>query len=365
MPQTYVALDLETTGLDAERDAIIEVGAVKFRADEVLDTFSTFVDPGRRIPLLITELTGIRDQDVAGAPRLHEVLSRLRRFVGEWPVVGHSVGFDLSFLDRHPPRFENERHDTFELASVLLPHAERYSLGSLAGMLGIEMERAHRALDDARATHRLFRVLLHRAASLPPRTLKEIVGHGERARWPAMPFFRAALEEAALHPPERRAEPARDVAPPGPLFAATEKTRPLQPTAERTPLDVEQLAALLEEGGAFEAHFPGYEHRPQQVAMLRSVARALSQGEHLLVEAPTGVGKSLAYLIPAVQWAVQNGERVVVSTNTINLQEQLFRKDLPDLARALPSVFRATVLKGRSHYLCPARLQALRHRGAN
>lgn len=365
MPQTYVALDLETTGLDAERDAIIEVGAVKFRAEEVLDTLSTFVDPGRRIPLLITELTGIRDEDVVGAPRLRDVLPRLRRFVGEWPLVGHSVNFDLSFLRRHSLVFENERLDTFELASVLLPHADRYSLGSLARMLGVEMERAHRALDDAQATHRLFRVLLQRAASLPPRTLKEILGHGERAKWPAVPFFRAALEEAALHPPERRARRARSVAPPGPLFAVTEKTRPLQPTAERTPLEVEQLAALLEEGGAFAAHFPGYEHRPQQVEMLRSVARALSQGEHLLVEAPTGVGKSLAYLIPAVQWAVQNGERVVVSTNTINLQEQLFRKDLPDLARALPSPFRATVLKGRSHYLCPARVQAMRHRGAN
>jgi DNA polymerase-3 subunit epsilon/ATP-dependent DNA helicase DinG len=99
--------------------------------------------------------------------------------------------------------------------------------------------------------------------------------------------------------------------------------------------------------------------------MLRGVARALNQGEHLLVEAPTGVGKSLAYLIPAVYWAVQNGERVVVSTNTINLQEQLYRKDLPDLVRVLPFDFHAAVLKGRSHYLCLARLQAARRRRAN
>jgi predicted DnaQ family exonuclease/DinG family helicase len=365
MPQTYVALDLETTGLDAERDAIIEIGAVKFRDDEVLDTFSTFVNPGRRIPTLITELTGIRDEDVVGAPGLHEVLPRLGRFAAEWPIVGHSVEFDLSFLRRHSALSENQRLDTFELASVLLPHAERYSLGSLAGMLGIETERAHRALDDAQATHHLFRILLRQAAGLPPRTLKEIAGQGERTGWPATPFFRAALEEAALHPPDRRAKTGPDVAPPGPLFATADKARPLQPAAERTSLDTEQLAALLEQGGAFEAHFPGFEHRPQQVAMLRGVAWALSRGEHLLVEAPTGVGKSLAYLIPAVQWAVQNSERVVVSTNTINLQEQLHRKDLPDMARALPVAFRATVLKGRSHYLCPARLQALRRRGAN
>jgi len=365
MPPTYVALDLETTGLDADRDTIIEVGAVKFRDDEVLETFSTFVNPGRPIPRQITDLTGIRDDDVAGAPGLHDVLPRLARFVGQRPIVGHSVGFDLSFLRRHSRLFENEALDTFELAGVLIPHAERYSLKALAQMLGIEMERAHRALDDAQATHRLFRALLLRAVSLPPRLLKEIVGHGERAGWAAASFFRAALEEAARHPPEQRARPRLGVAPEGLLFATAEQARPLQPAAERTMLDVEELAALLKESGAFEAHFPGYEHRPQQVAMLRGLARALNRSEHLLVEAPTGVGKSLAYLIPAVHWAVQNGERVVVSTNTINLQEQLYHKDLPDLARVLPFEFRAAVLKGRSHYLCPARLQALRRRGAN
>lgn len=364
MPQTYVALDLETTGLSPDHDAIIEVGAVKFRADKVLDTFSTFIKPGRPIPLQITELTGIRDEDVIDAPSLHDVLPRLERFVGQWPVVGHNVEFDLKFLRRHQP-FENESFDTFELAGVLLPHAERYSLTALSRMLGIELEHAHRALDDARATHHLFHALFRRAASLPARTLKDIVRLGEQAQWQAVVFFREALEEAAHRPPARPPKPEPGVAVEEPLFAVTRQARAMQPVAERTPLDVEQLAALLERGGPFEAHFSDYEHRPQQVAMLRGIAQALNQGDHLLAEAPTGVGKSLAYLIPAVYWARQNGERVVISTNTINLQEQLYHKDLPDLVHVLPFDFRAVVLKGRSHYLCPARLQAARHRRPN
>jgi len=365
MPPTYVALDLETTGLDADRDAIIEIGAVKFRADEILDTFSTLVNPGRPIPRQITELTGIRDDDVAGAPSLHDVLPRLARFAGQWPIVGHSVEFDLSFLRRHSSLIENKGLDTFELAGILVPRAERYSLAALAQLLGIELEQAHRALDDAQATHRLFRAMLQRAARLSPRVLKEIIGHGERTGWPAAEFFRDALEEAARRPPDQRPASRADQAPAGPLFAPSAQARPLQPADERKPLDTDKLAALLEEGGAFATHFPGYEHRPQQVAMLRGVARAFNRSTHLLAEAPTGVGKSLAYLIPAAYWAAQNGERVVISTNTINLQEQLYRKDLPDLARALPLEFRAAVLKGRSHYLCPARLQALRRQGAN
>ena len=201
MPQTYVALDLETTGLDPDRDAITEIGAVKFQADEVLDTFSTFVNPGRPIPFSITELTGIRDEDVADAPHLHDVLPGLSYFVGELPIIGHSVQFDMAFIRRHSHLLENEALDTFELATILITHAERYSLESLAHLLKIELVQAHRALDDAQATHHLFYTLLHQAASLPPRTLKEIVGHSERADWSAAIFFRDALKEAASHPP--------------------------------------------------------------------------------------------------------------------------------------------------------------------
>jgi len=365
MPRTYVSLDLETTGLDADHDAIIEIGAVKFQADEILDTFSTFVRPGRPIPLEITQLTGIRDEDVIDAPGLHDVLPRLGRFVGQLPIVGHSVNFDLGFLRRHSQLFENELLDTFELAGVLLPQAERYSLTALCRMLGIELKRAHRALDDAQAAYRLFHTLFHRAAGLPTGLLKDIVRFGEQARWKAAGFFSDALEEAVRHPPDRPLRPRSDVTPAGPLFAVATKARPLQPAANRTLIDIEQLAALLERDGAFETRFPSYEYRPQQVAMLRSIAQALNHGNHLLVEAPTGVGKSLAYLIPAVHWAVRNGERVVISTNTINLQEQLYRKDLPDLVCALPFDFYAAVLKGRSHYLCQSRLQAARRRRVN
>jgi predicted DnaQ family exonuclease/DinG family helicase len=362
MPRTYIALDLETTGLDAERDAIIEIGAVRFCEDEMLETLSTFVNPGRPVPREITVLTGITDRDVTGAPRLYDVLPQLIRFVDQHPVVGHSVDFDLRFLQQHA-QFDNEHLDTFELSGILLPQADQYNLSNLAQMMGIEIKKAHRALDDALASYRLFRALLHRAADLPPQVLKEIIGHGERTHWSATAFFREALQEAVRRPSERPVQPG-GVKSERPLFAASEKDRPLQPAAERKPLDVEYLASLLEKGGPFEERFPGYEYRPQQVEMLRAVAEVFNQGEHLLVEAPTGVGKSLAYLIPTTYWATQNGERSVVSTNTINLQEQLYRQDIPDLGHLLPLGFRAAVLKGRSHYLCPARLQALRRGGA-
>ncbi len=363
MPRTYVALDLETTGVDAQRDAIIEIGAARFRRDELLDTYSTFVDPGRHIPHDITTLTGITDQDVRGAPHLYDVLPDLVRFVGDHPIIGHSVDFDIRFLKQHAQQFDNKHLDTFELAGVLLPDADRYSLRRLAQMLDVTLEQAHRALDDAVASYRVFRAMLLRACELPPRLLKEIIGHGQRASWKACPFFQEALEEAAHRPPAQRQTPER-LGPEGPLFAASNGVQSLEPAVDQESLNVDYLASLLEQEGAFAGYFPEYEYRPQQVEMLRSVTEAFNRGRHLLVEAPTGVGKSLAYLIPAVHWAIKNGEHVVISTNTINLQEQLYHKDLPDLDRILSGDFEAAVLKGRSHYLCPARLQALRHRGA-
>ncbi len=99
-----------------------------------------------------------------------------------------------------------------------------------------------------------------------------------------------------------------------------------------------------------------FEYRAPQQQMAVAVARALEAGEHLLVEAGTGVGKSLAYLIPAILFAVANSKKAVVSTHTINLQEQLVEKDLPMLARILPVKFNFTMLKGRQNYLCTRRL---------
>src|SRR3989454_9399587 len=99
-----------------------------------------------------------------------------------------------------------------------------------------------------------------------------------------------------------------------------------------------------------------FEFRPQQQQMAMAVVRALENGEHLAVEAGTGVGKSLAYLVPAILHAVANKKKAVVSTHTINLQEQLIEKDLPMLARILPVKFSFAMLKGRQNYLCTRRL---------
>src|SRR5438046_10412560 len=105
-----------------------------------------------------------------------------------------------------------------------------------------------------------------------------------------------------------------------------------------------------------------YEHRPQQLEMAAAVERAFADGHHLLVEAGTGVGKSFAYLLPAIEFAVKHKKRVVISTHTISLQEQLIDKDIPLLRSVYPDEFTAVLVKGRGNYLCQRRLEQARSR---
>ncbi|HEX9635979.1 MAG TPA: helicase C-terminal domain-containing protein [Acidobacteriota bacterium] len=120
-----------------------------------------------------------------------------------------------------------------------------------------------------------------------------------------------------------------------------------------------EIAAAFREGGLLAQHLPQFEARAEQQQMALAAAQAFNQGSVLAVEAGTGVGKSLAYLAPALLWARRNRERVVVSTNTINLQEQLLHSDLPLLERTFGGPLRATLVKGRSHYLCRRKMEAL------
>jgi DNA polymerase-3 subunit epsilon/ATP-dependent DNA helicase DinG len=359
---SFVSLDIETTGTDPYNDAIIEIGAVRFNGRRVEDEWSSLINPNRPIPEFITRLTGISSQMVAQAPTMRTVLAEFADFVSDAVVVGHNVGFDLSFLRRYRIIENNEAMDTYEMASILLPGAERYNLGALAQMLAVPLPGRHRALDDAHVSHGVYLRLHEMTLDLSLDLLAEIVRMGEPLEWNGFFAFQQALRARVRESPRgRKVSPRESSA----LFGdyAERPLAPLKPKEKFLGLDPDEIAEVLEFGGAFSRHFPHYEHRPEQVAMLRAVTESLSEDRHLMVEAGTGVGKSVAYLVPAALWAVQNNARVVVSTNTINLQEQLIKKDVPDVRQALELDVRAAVLKGRANYLCPRRLESLRRRG--
>jgi ATP-dependent DNA helicase DinG len=388
MSETYVALDLETTGLDPKTDAIIEIGCAKLRDGEIIEEWSTLVNPGRKLAFAITQLTGIADRDLIGQPAIREVLEPLRHFIGGLTIVAHNASFDLGFVRAAGLSLANPVIDTFEIASIVLPGRPSYSLGALAAEFGAAQSNAHRAPDDARATALLLAALHEQAARLPLATLIEINRLASQTRWSLRPFFVDAEKEATrsvfLKVYERQALEAGGLEPLlNPDYRRPPRFAPaLTPAEQPAPIDVDLLAAFLEPDGPLAQALPGYEHREPQVEMLRAVAGAFNGGDHLLIEAGTGTGKSLAYLLPAIAWSIQNRSRVVVSTNTINLQDQLFAKDLPDLLAVFQGLrdqpdngdgpfrqfarqasgLRTALVKGRSNYLCPRRLDAMRSR---
>ena len=361
LEQTFVALDLETTGLDADREKIIQVGAVKFQGDTVLDRFDTFVNPGRAIPEFIQRLTGIRPDQVSRAPHFSSVSQGLELFLEDHPIVGHNIAFDIRFLDTHGLKLFNSSYDTWDLASFLLPRTAEYSLGSLARQFDLYHYRAHQAIDDADATRQLFVTLLRRAEELDPSLFNYIHSLASRGNW-AVANLLAGLQPVTNEPGDGDGS--------GTLFSLSGldlnslSARLGRPERRRydeslTHLTEDRITALMSPSGPFSKTFEGFEQRPEQVEMLDSVSKAIYQGQKLIVEGGTGVGKSMAYLLPAAIFAASRGLRVVISTNTINLQEQLMRKDIPALIQVLEEsgvvekdLLKATQLKGRSNYLC-------------
>ena len=357
--KTLVALDIETTGLSADNDRIIEIAAVRFSQTGIEDEFQTLVNPGKQIPPFITQLTGISDAMVRGAkiPQIDSAIKDLSEFVKDSPVVGHNVKFDLSFLRAEGALKKNPSIDTYEMAAVVLPFEGRYNLRALGQVLGVPLRATHRALDDTKVTQAIYKIMYELILDLSLPTLREIVRLSKSTAWDGTLPFQWALEERQTNS-SAEAEPYQNplLTQPVPL-----EIDPLQPNDSIKGLDLDEVSAVLEPGGPFHKSFPDYEHRSEQLEMLRATARAISEGRHYLIEAGTGIGKSLAYLIPSALWAIKNQKRVVISTNTINLQDQLISKDIPLLLDTLDLKCRATVLKGRSNYLCPHHLDTLRN----
>lgn len=161
--EEYVAVDLEMTGLHVKTDRILEIGAVKVTENALGETFQTFVNPHRRLGKEITELTGITDEMVDGAPEPEAAFRSFLEFAGDLPLIGHNVMYDYSFLKQCAVNcgipFDRKIIDTLKIARKLLKEPEKKSLESLCSYFQIIQNEMHRAQDDAKATAQLFLIL--------------------------------------------------------------------------------------------------------------------------------------------------------------------------------------------------------------
>ncbi|UVI32431.1 ATP-dependent DNA helicase DinG [Paenibacillus spongiae] len=353
----YAVLDLETTGHSAG-DEIIQVGLVLLDEDmQTIRTYSSFVKPTIPIPPFITQLTGIDESMVADAPPAEDVLLELIPLLDDAVLVAHNVGFDAGFLNQALDRcgympFAGRRLDTIDLLRVLYPMLTTYQLGAVTEQFGIEHDQHHRADSDAIATGELFALCYRKLEQLPLLTLERLAillgDEIDDLGWFVQQIavsksLTSSIDPSAFSYFRQFAMKTGDWT----------DEEPPRSGGEAESVDAWTFPDFLSHmKDSLRAIIPNYEERDPQNIMFQEVLEALEQDKHLMIEAGTGTGKSLGYLIPSLYYGVKNDKKIIVSTHTINLQEQLRQRDLPLLQSVLPYPFKAAVFKGRGNYLC-------------
>ena len=171
MDDEYIVLDIETTGLSFRTEKITEIGAVKVKSGEIVDTFECFVNPEVPIPQRIVEITHITDEMVKDAETIDKVMPKFLEFIGNLKLVAHNADFDIGFLKYNAEnlglKMDNEYIDSLKLARQLYPEFKKHKLGIIAEKLGIKVENAHRALDDVKTLVKVFIKMLEKQDEQP------------------------------------------------------------------------------------------------------------------------------------------------------------------------------------------------------
>lgn len=350
-----IVLDTETTGLSCAENELIEISAARLRGREVVDRFDTFVHPNGLIPPEITELTSITNADVAHAPRAEEAVAALEEFVQGCPVIAHNATFDRSFIEsvKGGVRVSDIWIDSLALSRIALPRLSSHKLATMAELFGCAAV-SHRASDDVEALCGVWRILLCALMDLPGGLMRLLADMHPDVRWPYRPIF-------SFLAGERQGETFS-------LEAA--RAQVMQADAEPDHIDADELPGLTmprrdeielryAPGGLVNDMYASYEPRAEQIVMASEVRDAFATSTHRVIEAGTGVGKSIAYLVPAAEAAKRNKITVGIATKSNNLTDQLMYQELPKLARELDGGLSFCALKGFDHYPCLLKLESL------
>lgn len=369
-----VVLDTETTGLSFKKCSLIEISAAKLSGREIVERFQIFVDPGCPIPEEITALTSITDEDVKGAPSAKEAVAALAEFVGGLPVLAHNATFDRTFIERVPggTSVSDTWIDTLSLSRIALPRLSSHKLSSMAEAFGT-MKVTHRASDDVDALCGMWRILLLGLMNLPRGLLAKLASMHDGAEWTFRPIFsylsKMKEEEAVQRGVAKKDATGAELADAeisGTFFSLKDIRAQLvadikakarrdaddPETPAMLPISKDEIHRAFAKPGIVSQMYDKFETRSEQVSMSVEVRNALVTSSHRELEAGTGIGKSIAYLLPEVLFAQKNDVTVGIATKTNALTDQLVAHDLPALARALPNGLSFCSLKGYEHYPC-------------
>ena len=351
MLNKFVVVDLETTGnLSKKGDKIIQFAAVVIENGHITDKFSSLINPQKMIPAFIEELTGINDEMVKDAPLFSEIAEKVISLLDGAYFVAHNVLFDLSFLQEELIQsgcegFFGPVLDTVEMARILYPTADGYKLSDLAEKEKLNHDRPHQADSDAQVTAELFLILLKKLSSLPQIMIGQLTQLSGGLKSDLQQLLDDIVDTIGKKQEElpESIEVFNDIA---------LKKNSLENEIESGKKDDQQYPSSEEDKIDIIKHgFQFFEKRSGQFLMMDSVYESFQNQRHTLIEAGTGVGKSLGYLLPIAYFSKQHNLPIIVSTHTIQLQEQILKKEIPLLAKILPFKICSVLLKGRNHYL--------------
>ncbi|WP_409022575.1 helicase C-terminal domain-containing protein [Dellaglioa sp. P0083] len=340
----YAVVDIETTGTNLKSgDRMIQFGCVLVQKNQIINSFSFDINPGMAIPKVITELTGITNRQIRKAAYFEDVAATIYAILQDTVFVAHNINFDLPFINSELervgyPALSIKGVDTVQLSQILLPTAPSFKLKDLSRYLNLTHENPHHADSDAHVTAELFIFLLTRLETIPRETLFEINRLSSFLLRNTNELFYDAYSDK-----NRRQERLPDhLYIVGGLVLQRRKQDTFNLTNYAYP------EAEVDKKKIFEKQLSW---RPEQAKMMDLISEHLkSSNRTLIIEAPTGIGKTLGYLIPAAYHA-QNRKQIVISSATTILQTQLMNQALPLLNQLLPFQTSAVNLKGSNHYI--------------
>ena len=335
-------LDVETTGISAIYERIIEIGIARMRGPEIIAQYNTYINPGKSIPRTITELTGITNADIADAPTFEEVAADILDFIGDCDIIAHNANFDQGFVQVALARAGEQTGgktltgkwlDSLTFVRLGMPRLQSFKLEDMMrAYCPQQYAQAHRAIADVLGLCHIWRMSLVGISKLERDVLRALPGMLKGAPehdWIARvaQLYAGDVGSGAVRLKNLRYRLIK-----GNMPETLEDAR-LMPSLN-TPAE-DTVTADLSESGLAGHMYENFEARDEQSHMATAIARGFSDKTHLAVEAGTGVGKSLAYLVPLARLAIENNISVGVATKTNALTDQLMRKELPLLAKAL------------------------------
>ncbi|HLQ40109.1 MAG TPA: helicase C-terminal domain-containing protein [Tetragenococcus sp.] len=353
MSTTYAVVDIETTGTDPRVDRIIQFGCVLIRNGKIINRFSIDINPLKPISKPIQQLTHISNKRVRKAPYFEDVAASIYNLLADTTFVAHNIHFDYNFLNQELkrcglPALTIPGIDTVELAQIFLPTQVSFRLGDLAESLHLQHDMPHQADSDAEVTAHLLIYIEKLMQSLPLVTMEKIAA-----------LSSVTSKETHLF-----------------ILKVTAKMKEDPHTLDSELMVIEGIALHKKEIPVFvENHYANkypeskkeklklYDgkltYRKEQAQLMNSVYRQFTQdrGKNLLIEASTGMGKTLGYLLPLAYLATPENP-VVISTVSILLQHQLLHTDIPLLNSLVEQQLSATVVKSKRHYIDLQRFKA-------